>query len=64
MEHKPIVDEWFRMMGTFKHSDGDKYLTLRSGRVTLYFMKQSDGSLKYDGWGTYVGDMGLTVEES
>lgn len=61
-DHKPMVDEWFRMMKTFTLSEHEKSITLSSGRVTLWFNKK-DGTLEYDGWSTDVSDFDIIVKE-
>lgn len=62
-EHRPQVDEWFKMMNSFDVKINGHYLKLTSGRVTLYFKPNGEtGKFDYDGWETFVGDMGLKTQ--
>ena len=64
MEHKPMVDEFFRESGEIKISLNKNYITLSSGRVTLYFsLTDKANTIIYDGWETFVGDMGIGGEK-
>ena len=65
MEHKPMVDEFFKSIGKIKMSINNKYFKLESERVTLYFnLTEKSNIVTYDGWETFVGDMNIEVKEN
>ena len=62
-EFTPAVDGWFKLKKTFTIKDTGVYMKLTTGNIDLFFKKETDGTLTYDGWGCDVRGMGLVIPQ-
>lgn len=62
-EYQPACDAWFKLKKNFTFKETEKYMKLTTGNIDLYFTKQKDGTLIYDGWGCDVRGMGLVIPQ-
>lgn len=49
-EYRPMVDGWLRTFESFNILVREKDVVIQASNNSLYFVKQEDGTYKYDGW--------------